>query len=148
MPTRWVFDTNVFVRAFLPDREDAEKARDILALLVAGDIVAVAPKNMLYEFCGGISGACRRREKGAEEALGMIRDFRCLPITYVESDEITDRAVRLSFDRMKRFYDTCFLAVAEREGVRLCTADARLIAGLAPGDPCEFVLLRDFAPCQ
>jgi len=144
MAETYVLDTNVLLRAFLPSREYGDIARRVLALLLAGDIIAVAPRNLLYEFCGAVSKVFRQRAQPLDAALRVIRAFQRLPIRYVEMEPLLERALALSFACNKAFYDTCFFAVSEGEQAALCTADDRLIRGLGPDFPCRIILLREF----
>lgn len=144
MAETYVLDTNVLLRAFVPGREHGDVAREILALLLAGDILAVAPRNLLYEFCGAVSKVFRLRRKPLDEAVGVVKAFLELPIRYLQVEPLLERAMALSLAYNKAFYDTCFFAVGEREGATLCTADERLVQGLGADFPCEIVLLRDF----
>ena len=75
MSRKYVLDSSVVVRAFLPDRCWHEDAKRILALLLAGDIAVVAPKNARYEFCGVITKTFRKRRRSADQALAAIRAF-------------------------------------------------------------------------
>ena len=144
MSDRFVLDSSVAIRWVLPDREGHELARQILKLLLVGDIHVVAPRNMIYEFCGGITKAYRKRKKSADEALLAIRSFMSLPIRYVESEELIERATSLSMDFCKSFYDMYFFSVAESESLTVCTADKKSVRGLGEHFPCEYILLKDF----
>jgi predicted nucleic acid-binding protein len=144
MPAEYVLDNSVILRAFLPDRDGGNLAHKILGLVIAGDVKATAPKNVVHEFCGALCNAFRRRGKPVEEALQAIRKFFQLPITCVESEELIERAIELAFIYHKAFYDMYYFAVAESKGVPVCTADERSIGGLAKTFPCEYVLLDDF----
>jgi predicted nucleic acid-binding protein len=144
MSDRFVLDNSIAIRWVLPDREGHNLAKQIIKLLVVGDIHVVAPKNMIYEFCGAVTKAYRKRRKSAREALRAIRSFMELPIHYIESQELIERATSLSMDFRKNFYDMYYFSVAESEGLAVCTADEKSVSGLGEGFPCKYVLLEDF----
>lgn len=144
MSDRFVLDSSVALRWVFPDEKGHEIARQILKMLLVGDIHVVAPKNMMYEFCATVAHNYRTRKKSVDEALLAIRSFMRLPISYFESQELIERATSLSMDFCKSFYDMYFFSVAESESLTVCTADKRSVRGLGEDFPCKYVLLDDF----
>lgn len=142
--SRYVPDTTVLLRAFVPDREWGEHAKCFLALLITGRISAVAPKNLTFEFYGGLTNAFRRRGKTAKDAERALQKFLALPIEYVDSEETLRRGAELSLTYQKSPYDMLFFAVAEAQRIAVCTADQRSVDGLPASFPCRHVLLKDF----
>jgi len=141
-PVSYVLDASVVVRWFLPDQDASEHAERLLSLVLAGDIVAFAPRNLVHEFCGVIAKKFREKHKPVDEAVDAFRAFVRLPIRYEESDGLIESAVRLSFLHDKTFYDMYYFAVGEHQGVPVCTADEQSVAGVGPGFP-RYVLLRN-----
>jgi len=148
MPPEYVVDTSVALRWFLPDQDQNGDAARMLALILAGDIAAVAPRNLMYEFCGTLSQQYRRKRKTVAQAMRALSDFWRIPIRYVESSKTMERAVSLSFTYRKNFYDMCFFAIGEHEGIPVCTGDEKSLGGLPADFPCRYVLLRDFLSGQ
>jgi predicted nucleic acid-binding protein len=142
MPDSYVLDASVVLRWFLPDQDAGGHAQRLLALVLAGDIVAVAPRNLVHEFCGGITKEFRIKHKSVGEAIDAFRAFLRLPIRYSESDSLIEGAIRLSHSHGKTFYDTYYFSVGEHEGIRVCTADERSVAGVGLDFP-PYVLLRN-----
>jgi len=142
MPDSYVLDANVVLRWFLPGQDAGGHAQRLLGLVLAGDIIAVAPRNLVYEFCGVIAKEFRRKRKPMREATDAFRKFLGIPIRYVESDRLIEGAILLSFLHGKSFYDMCYFAAAEHEKMRVCTADEQSVAGVGPGFP-PYVLLRN-----
>jgi len=96
MPRRYVVEASVAVRWFLPDQDLGSHAERFLALLLAGDIEVLAPANLIHEFCGVICAQFRSRRKSADDAAEVVRKFLKLPISYVQSNDLIERATRLS----------------------------------------------------
>jgi predicted nucleic acid-binding protein len=142
MPDSYVLDASVAVRWFLPGQDAGGHAQRLLGLVLAGDIVAVAPRNLVYEFCGAIAKAFRIGRKPASEAIEAFRAFLKLPIRYVESDSLIEGAIQLSFLHGKSFYDMYYFSVGGREKFRVCTADENSVASVGPGFP-PYVLLHN-----
>jgi len=142
MPDSYVLDANVVIRWFLPVQDEDEHAQRLLRLVLAGDIVAVAPRNLVHEFCGVIVREFRRKRKPVSEAIEVFRTFLRLPIRYAESESLIEGAIRLSFLHGKRFYDMYYFSVGEREDIRVCAADEQSVAGAGPGLP-PYVLLHN-----
>ena len=142
MPDSYVLDASVVVRWFLPEQDAGGHAQRLLGLVLAEDIIAVAPRNLVYEFCGVIVKEFRRKRKPLSEAIDAFRKFLGIPIRYVESDSLIEGAIRLSFLHGKRFYDMYYFSVGEQEEIRVCTADENSVASVGPGFP-PHVLLRN-----
>jgi len=141
---RMVLDNSVMVRAFLPDENGHDSAAKVLALLSVGDIVALAPRNMMYEFCNAMAKAFRKRRRPCRDAVESLHKFLNLPIQYVDWEGMLERTMELSFSYGKSWYDMCYLAVGEHENVRVCTEDRSSVASLPDGLKSRFVFLDDF----
>jgi len=142
MPDSYVLDASVIIRWFLPEQDQDEHAHRLHGPVLAGDIIAVAPRNLVYEFCGAIAKAFRIGRKPSSEAIEVFHAFLELPIRYVESDSLIEGAILLSFLHGKSFYDMCYFSAGEHEKIRVCTADERSVAGVGSGFP-PHVLLRN-----
>jgi len=140
MPDSYVLDASVVIRWFLPEQDQEEHAHRLHGLVLAGDIVAIAPRNLLHEFCGATTSAFRNKHKPVDDALEAFRAFLMLPIRYEESDDLIENAMRLAFVHGKSFYDMYYFSVGEKQGIPVCTADERSVAGVGPGFP-RYVLL-------
>ena len=145
MPAEYVLDNSVILRAFLREREGSDLAQQILALVITRDIEVAATKNVVHEFCGALCKAFRQRGKPVEEAIEAVRFFFSLPIIYVESPQLIERAVELAFLHNKSFYDMYYFSVAESKGIPVCTADEKCVGGLGETFPCKYILLEDFS---
>ncbi|MBE3123578.1 MAG: type II toxin-antitoxin system VapC family toxin [Planctomycetes bacterium] len=140
---RYVLDSSVLLCAFLPDEDGSDTAVKLLRLLITGDVAVLAPRNMVYEFCGAMDKAVRRHRRDVGEAVKAIIDLLKLPVEYVEWEGMLTRTMELSVRYNKSWYDMCYFAVAERDHIPVCTADRASVSGLPEDFPCEYVLLED-----
>ena len=130
MSDRYVLDATVAVRWFLPGQDDDGSAAKVLALFLAGDIVFLAPENLVHEFCGIICKHFRLRNRSPDDALGTLDKFFALPIEYVGSRELIKDAVGLAFRHNKTFYDMYYFSVGRNRDIPVCTADERCVSGV------------------
>lgn len=122
-----VVDASVVVDWVAPDVDRAGPAGQLLSRLVAEDASLVGPRLLLEEVGNALlTGVKRRRWDGAaaDAAFGALRR---LPVTLVDQARDLERAWDLSrrYDEHP-IYDMVYVAVAERLGEQLFTADARL----------------------
>jgi predicted nucleic acid-binding protein len=144
MPETYVLDSSVVVSWFIPDQENHKPALDMLRLVMGGDVVALAPRYMRYEFSNAVTKAYRLRGKEFSELSAVFSEFAALPIAYIEeSQDLMVRAAFLAHRFKKAFCDMGYFAVAEDRSVPVCTADKGCVRDLGPDFPARFVLLRE-----
>ena len=125
VPTLAVLDASVAVRWVV-----AERGSEEAAVLLGRPVGWLAPKLMLTE----AAGALRRKTAGAEldatfaaQALDALVDGAADGLIHLADDETLVRsAMMLAISLKHRVPDCLYLALAEREGAALATADARL----------------------
>lgn len=145
MAETYVLDSTVVVAWFIPEQENHAAALPILRSVLSGEVVAMAPRYMKYEFYNALTKAFRLRGKAIQELAGVLNDFPLLPVLYVdESPALLLRAAILSHRFRKAFYDMGYFALAEEHAVPVCTGDKASVAGLGPGFPARHVLMDDF----
>lgn len=122
-----VIDASVVVDWVAPDADPELPAVAILAQLAADEADLLAPRLLLEEVSNALlTGVRRGRWSGAaaDTAYALLRQ---LPVSLVDDKRDLDRA----WDLARRYdshpiYDLLYVALAERRGVQLVTADASL----------------------
>ena len=125
VPILAVLDASVAVRWVVAERGSEEAAG-----LLGRPVGWLAPKLMLTE----AAGALRRKTVGAEldatlasQALDALVDGAANGLIHLADDEHLIRAaLMLAISLKHRVPDCMYLALAEREGAALATADTRL----------------------
>jgi predicted nucleic acid-binding protein len=120
-----VVDASVAVK-WLVDEPDSQMA----ATLLERPIRWVAPRLMLVEAAATLRRKVVQREIRATSAaasLGVLLDaVREGAIQLVEDEQLVDTALVLALELSHKVPDCVYLALAEREGCSLCTADRPL----------------------
>ena len=124
-PALAVLDASVAVRWLV-----AEHGSDEAAVLLGRPVGWLAPRLMLTE----AAGALRRKTAGGEldatqaaQALDILIDGAEGGLIHIADDEtLVASALMLAIGLKHRVPDCMYLALAEREGAALATADARL----------------------
>jgi len=130
--TRFVVDASVVVKWFVPEVH-AGAARNLLRedfALSAPDLVRAEVGNVLWK-------KWRRDQLSSEVVEGVLRDLRSFTLEIETSEPLMGAAwdVARLYDRS--FYDGLYVALAERTGCPLVTADRRLYNSLQGGDLAE-----------
>lgn len=134
-------DASVAVKWLLPE-PDSPQAETLLSggnRLVAPDLLLIEVANVLW-----------RKRRAAQvtdaDAAAMQEDLPQFFARLHPIGPLMPRALAISFALDHPVYDCVYLALAEREGCPLVTADARFLAKAARFDAAELVSLADFAP--
>lgn len=125
-PPELVIDASVVSRWYLnnpPFVTDALRIRDAYA---ANELALIAPANLRYEVSGAIHSAIATRQLQAEQVHERLQAFLGLPMMLIESSELILEAHRLSIRYSSSFYDSLYLALADRLQVPFVHADGRL----------------------
>jgi predicted nucleic acid-binding protein len=124
---KFVFDASVAVKWQLGEH-DSEKAQRIIDTVRSGRDELHAPDFFLVE-CGH---AFFRAERGNRIAAGEARKLLIALLTDCpqihESRPLLARAAAICQHLRKGLYDCVYMALAEREGAHMITADAKLFA--------------------
>ena len=126
-----VVDASVVVDWVAPDVDRSGSAGRLLTRLAAEGAALLGPRLLLEEVGNALlTGVKRRRWDGAAADLAFTA-LRRLPVELVDDARDLERAWDLSrrYDEHP-IYDMVYVAVAERLGERLHTADARLVRRL------------------
>src|SRR5512136_1187693 len=121
MPDKVVLDSSVIAAIFFPEGEVSERAEEVAAKndlitldLAIDDVGNVAWKRAVFF----------KEDKGTTlAALQDCRDFIAGSCTLLRSFDLVEEAYEISVEGKIAFYDSLFLAAAEKEQARLLTLD-------------------------
>lgn len=122
-----VVDASVVVDWLAPDADPHGPARRRLERWALADVRLVAPRLLPEEVANALLAGCRRGRWTGSEADAAYVLLRDLPVTLTDTAADLVRAWELSrrYDEHP-VYDMVYVALAERIGERLVTADDRL----------------------
>jgi predicted nucleic acid-binding protein len=127
-----VVDASVVVDWVAPDADPKGPARRRLETWANAGTLVFAPRLLREEVSNALLTGCRRgRWEGAAADASFVL-LRKLPVTLLHEDRDLDRAWELSrrYDQHP-VYDMLYVALAERLGEQLVTADGALRRRLA-----------------
>ena len=104
----------------------------------------IAPAHFPFEIASALTKAERQKLIPAGDARPLIQDVLATPPALHAIDPIFYRAVDISSKTRSSFYDCLYVALAEREGCELVTADDKLVKNLRPHFP--FIILLASLP--
>lgn len=127
-----VVDASVVVDWVAPDTDPRGPARVLLDRLASTGATLVAPRLLVEEVANALLTGVRRGRWDGEEADAAFGLLRRLPVTLVDDAQDVERAWELSrrYDEHP-IYDMLYVAVADRRGEILLTANAALRRRLA-----------------
>ena len=99
--------------------------------LLSDQDVWIAPDLIEFEMASALTRAVRRRELDVQTARLALASARSILPALVPMKDLLSRAFALSLELVHPCADCIFLALAEREGDRMATADARFARKLA-----------------
>lgn len=142
---RFVVDTNVILKLFFPE-EDAEKAVYLFQSLESGTIHIFVPDLLAVEFINILWVKRRQGQASPADCRAILGKFLDLldKLTMVPSIELAEEILDGSIRHNHPAYDMAFLALADRLGAPLITADASLCRKMSSSSPTP-ILLRDLA---
>src|SRR4051794_27484572 len=130
----YVLDASVAMKWVLPE-PDTSKAVRVRNEFRAGLLQLIAPDVFVPEVSHGLTKAERRGviPVGVAERR-MLNVINCLPDLY-PSLLLVRRAIQIASQARIAVYDCLYVALAEREGCELLTADVKLIRNLQASFP-------------
>jgi len=117
-----VVDTNVFVYALLREPEFYREAAAILRNVP----FIVVPDSFRAELVNAVWQWVRARDLTLDEGVSVLRDSEETVARVIPTTSLWERALALAVDNGHSPYDTLFVALAESEGTKLVTYDAKL----------------------
>jgi predicted nucleic acid-binding protein len=125
----YVLDASVGLK-WVMNETDADKARRVRDDFRTSVLSLIAPDVYVLEAAHGLTKAERR---GIVPDSGILWDELMLDRPQLFSSiPLLPRAVRISRQARHGVYDCLYVALAEREGFELLTADQRMINNLQP----------------
>ncbi|MCA1711235.1 MAG: type II toxin-antitoxin system VapC family toxin [Actinobacteria bacterium] len=124
-----VVDASVVVDWVAPGLIPTSRALALLDQLADADEPLAAPRLLLHEVGNALLTGVRRDRWSGAQADAAYAHLRRLPVALLDEAADADRAYELSrrYDEHPA-YDMVYLALAQRLGARLVTADERLLA--------------------
>jgi predicted nucleic acid-binding protein len=131
---RAVLDSNIGIK-WLIDEDLSDKARVLREQFFRGIHELLAPDVFLIE----AAHAFTRAQRQARVTDGEVRLFLADLLTTLPRlhpyPPLMGRAIEISLQARHNVYDCLYVAVAEREGCELLTADDRLVRNFQPSFP-------------
>jgi predicted nucleic acid-binding protein len=92
----------------------------------------IAPALLRIETANVLRTLAARGALGADQAIQLFELLQSAPVTIIDhDDELEARALAIALELAHPVYDCVYLAVAEKAGQRLITADKRLLNRLS-----------------
>jgi predicted nucleic acid-binding protein len=118
-----IVDASVAVKWVIPEPLSTEADR----LLVSDDEL-MAPGLLRVEAANALWKKVLRKELGAREAASALRVIVDGGVSFVPSAPLVEPALQMALRLGHPVYDCVYLALAEREGGRVVTADETMVA--------------------
>ena len=128
--TRYVLDCSVAIKWFVPEPL-SELALPLLERLQSGSLTFVAPESSIAEFGHSMRRLVVGGRLTPEQAIRAIERLVALPIESVDARPLAKAALQLALAHMATFYDALYVALAEREELKIVSADDRMANAFA-----------------
>jgi predicted nucleic acid-binding protein len=123
-----VVDTNIVIKWVLRE-PDSSKARALLTQWINKGTAIIAPALLAYEVANVLHQNVRKGQISLEEAKKALKEVLLseLELDFLQDSALGIRAIELANNfNLPATYDTHYLALAEREGCELWTADTKM----------------------
>jgi predicted nucleic acid-binding protein len=122
-----VLDTSILIAFSLTDEPLNKHAEQFLNTVIYDGTLLVAPRLLRSEVVATIRKAVYQQRITYLRGHEVLQELLAYPVTFYEDDALLESAYKLAeqFNR-PRAYDTQYLALAERLGCDVWTADERL----------------------
>ena len=131
---RYVLDSNVALKWVLPESDSAQAIR-LRDEFLAGVHQLLAPDVFLAEVGHSLTRLERRGLIQPPDGARRFSDVLAALPAIIPSVPISTRAFEISSQSRHGFYDCLYVALAERAGCELLTADQKLINNLQAAFP-------------
>ena len=126
---RYILDASVAAKWFTRhDESDRQKAIALRALHQSGRCTLVVPEFSLLEILNAVRFSARADEADAIRALGLLERLRLeiVPLDW----ELMRKSTAIAWTYQVALYDAAYVALAERQGFPLLTADEAMVKKL------------------
>jgi len=123
---RAVIDASVVLKWYLVDEEYSQKAIGLLDKYLSNEIEILAPSLLEYELIKGLIIAQKRGRVEEEKILEAIDGFISLEIKLKNLSLFYPKVLEYSRVYNRSVYDASYLALADKEGIILITADGEM----------------------
>ena len=123
-----VVDTNIVIKWVLKE-SDSSKARALLAEWINKGTTIIAPALLAYEVANVLHQNVRKGQISLEEAKKALKEVLLseLELDFLQDAALSMRAIELAHNfGLPATYDLHYVALAEREGCELWTADTKM----------------------
>lgn len=124
---RLVVDASVSVKWLVP-----EEGSDAALTLTTGEHELHAPRLMAAELANALWSKARRGQMEHGKASALMASVSGMPVQWHADEAVGADAVRLALAFDKPVYDFMYLALAQRIGATVVTADRRFANAVAP----------------
>ena len=128
---RYILDSNIALKWVLAE-PDTTPARQLRADFQNALHDLLAPDVFSVEIAHALTRAERQGRIATSQAGYLWADIMSTPPQLVPSGPLLPRAIRISSSERAGVYDCLYVALAEREGCELLTADDKLIKMFQP----------------
>lgn len=115
----WIVDTSVAVKWAV-----AEEGAELAAPFFGGDVVA--PDLLRSELGNALWKKVMRHEIGALQASAAFAEIEAM-LSFLPTETVHQRALAIALDLHHPVYDCVYLALSEATGMRILTADRKLM---------------------
>jgi predicted nucleic acid-binding protein len=138
---RYVLDASIALKWVLVE-PDTAKARELRSDFRIAVHELIAPESFALEIAHGLTKAQRRGM--IPDAWRFWTDLMSTVPSLFATQPLTPRAIQIATNARIGVYDCLYVALAEREGCELITADLRLLNSLKSKFP--FIILLSSLP--
>ena len=117
---------------------------DLDAATAKGIVVTNVPDVFIDEVASGLTKAERQKLIHVGQAASLYAQVMKEPVAFLPHLPLVTRAIDISSRTRSGYYDCLYVALAEREGCQLITADQKSVNNLAPHFP--FIVLLASLP--
>jgi predicted nucleic acid-binding protein len=131
---RYTLDSSVAIKWVLPEI-DSDRANRLRDDVRGGIHRLIAPDIFPIEVAHALTRAERQGRIPVGDAIVLWSDVMGTLSSFARSRVLLPRAIAISSRFRVGVYDCLYVALAEREGCELVTADAKLVKNLRPAFP-------------